>query len=95
MFIHAFHANPGSERKQAGPVSYISRHKFGKFSNMSTNKKVSVWTYETCTHLNCLFYHLYQLILGVYNLQQWYLPCLGSFSGNEVSLNISQSSIYS
>ena len=43
----------------------------------------------------------YKLLFWVYNLHQYYLPCIGdyknqkSFSSNDVSLNFSQFSMYS
>ena len=38
--------NPGAVRKLAWSNSYASRYTFWKFSNISGNNKVSLWTYK-------------------------------------------------
>ena len=43
VFKHAFHANPGADKKkQAGSSSYVSIHLFRKFPNTSTSDNVSL-----------------------------------------------------
>ena len=36
------HAKPGAAIKRARPISYISRHIFGKFSNTFANNNISL-----------------------------------------------------
>ena len=41
FFKHAYHANPGADKKGAGSSPYSLRHIFLKFSNTSASKNVS------------------------------------------------------
>ena len=43
FFKHAYHANPGPERKWAESSSYISIHLLRKLSDTSASNNVSLW----------------------------------------------------
>ena len=44
FFKHAYHANPGADKKWEGSSPYISMHVSLTFSKTSASNDVSVWT---------------------------------------------------
>ena len=96
----AFHTYPGAERKWVGSSSYTSRHIFRKLLNTSASNNVSLWTSRSWNSskffiLKSLRTPFYVRVFCMSNVLHILMTVKIFFSGIDVSLNFSQSSIYS
>ena len=72
----ACHANLGAVRNREMSRSHIPRHISRRFSNISANNNISLWTCKSWCSPNFLCQNLCKSFLCACNPHQHYLPCL-------------------
>ena len=78
LFRHTCHANPGADKKYAGPSSDISMYSLQEFSNKSANSSISLWTYRSWWPRFCIPKY-FKLFCHVYSQHLWCLPLLDCY----------------